>query len=261
MEPDLPSAMVLEVGGAAQSCVDTADPTHLVFDYVRRIGDALDLHGAPGEPLRVIHVGGAAMTLPRYLAATRPRSAQIVLEPDEELTALVRSHLPVPPRSGIRVRPVDGRTGVAALREEYADALVLDAYDGQQVPAELTTVEFVQDVHRVLRRDGTVLMNLADQAPLTYLRRAVAAVRECFGDVLVSGEPGVLRGRRFGNLLVLGSRGRLPVPELTRRAAGSAFPYRVVHGADLERFVGRSRPLTDADPAASPVPPRGFGLR
>src|SRR6185503_8246339 len=53
------------------------------------------------------------MTLPRYLAATRPQSAQVVFEPDVTLTDFVRIHLPLPRRSGIKVRAVDGLSGIA----------------------------------------------------------------------------------------------------------------------------------------------------
>jgi hypothetical protein len=51
----------------------------------------------------VIHVGGAGMTLPRYVAAT-PRSAQLVLQPDVEFTAFVRRHLRLPTCGGIAAR-------------------------------------------------------------------------------------------------------------------------------------------------------------
>jgi hypothetical protein len=147
------------------------------------------------------------------------------------------------------------------MPDDYADVVVVDAYAGDRVPPELTTTEFLADVHRVLRKDGTVLMNLADQAPLTYLRRAVAGVRALFADVLVSGEPAVMRGRRFGNVLVLGGRAGLPHGILARRAAGSPFPYRVVHGSDLDRLVGTARPFSGTDTSPSPPPPAGFGLR
>lgn len=258
---DRPGAYTVEMGGAAQSYVDLADPTRLEFDYVRRIGDALDAHAPAAQPLRAVHVGGAGLTLPRYLAATRPRSSQIVLEPDEELTAFVRQHLPLPPRSGIRVRPADGRSGIAAMPDDYADVVVVDAYAGDRVPAELTSIEFLADLHRVLKTDGAVLMNLADQAPLAYLRRSVAGVRALFRDVLVSGEPAVMRGRRFGNVLVLGGRSSLPHDILARRAAGSPFPYRIVRGQDLDRLVATARPFSGTDTAPSPPPPAGFGLR
>lgn len=117
-----PAAYLLQVDGTDQSYVDLDDPTRLEFDYVERIADVVDLAGPPGQRLRVIHVGGAGLTVARYVAATRPTSAQIVLEPDAELTHFVRQHLPLPRQSGIKVRDVDGRAGIADLVDEYADS-------------------------------------------------------------------------------------------------------------------------------------------
>ena len=58
------------------------DPTRLEFEYVRWTGDLLDVLAPEGEPLHTVHVGGAGCTLARYVAATRPRSRQVVLEND-----------------------------------------------------------------------------------------------------------------------------------------------------------------------------------
>jgi spermidine synthase len=135
-DPSRARAFTLRVGRTDQSYVDLDDPTRLEFDYVQRIVDVLESVAPAGERLAVVHVGGAALTLPRYLAHTRPRSAQVVLEPDAELTELVRTHLPLPRQSGVKVRATDGRTGVAALRDDYADLVILDAFDGAQVPPE-----------------------------------------------------------------------------------------------------------------------------
>ena len=145
-----PNAYLVRVDGADQSHVDLDDPTRLEFDYVRRMGDVLDAWQPVGDPVRIVHVGGAAMTLPRYVAATRPRSSQIVLEPAAELTDLVRSELPLPRRSGIKVRPVDGRSGATDLRDDSADLVILDAFDGARVPADLVTAEFFAAVARIL---------------------------------------------------------------------------------------------------------------
>jgi len=62
----------LLLDGTPQSHVDLDDPTHLEFDYVRRLGHVVDVVAPPRRPLRVLHLGGGAFTLPRYLAATRP---------------------------------------------------------------------------------------------------------------------------------------------------------------------------------------------
>jgi len=253
-----PRAFTLRMGRTDQSYVDLDDPLRLEFDYVQRIADAVDAHGDPGSRLSIVHVGGAGMTLPRYVATTRPQSAQIVLEPDVGLTGFVREHLPLPKRSGIKVRGIDGRSGIAELRDDYADVVVVDAFDGARVPADLTTVEFLTDVARVLNGTGTVMINLTDRAPFTYGRRVIAALDAVFPHVLMSAEPATLKGRRFGNVLVLGSRSPLPHLELARKAGSGAFPYRVVHGPRLSQLVGGGAPFTDADGEMSPEPPRGL---
>src|SRR4051812_43256994 len=125
--------------GQDQSYVDLADPGHLAFDYVRRIGDVLDSWGTPGDRARVLHIGGAGLTLPRYVAHTRPGSAQVVLEPAAEVTELVRHELPLPRHSGVKVRPTDGRTGLGAIRDGSLDLVVVDAFAEGRVPADLVT--------------------------------------------------------------------------------------------------------------------------
>lgn len=254
---DRAGAYTVRVGGADQSWVDPDDPLRLEFDYVQRIGDALDAHAPEGQRLRVVHVGGAGMTLARYVAATRPTSPQIVLEPDAELTAEVREAIPLPRGSGIKVRPVDGLAGIAAMPAAYADVVIVDAFAGARVPAELTAREFLTDVRRVLVADGTVMLNVTDHAPFAYARRVLAGLVEVFGEVVMSAEPSTLKGRRFGNMLLLASAAPLPVGTLTRRAAGSAFPYRVVFGDHLDRFVGQARAYAGTDTSRSPEPPGG----
>ena len=92
--PDLayPRAFTLRVGRTDQSYVDLDDPLRLEFDYQQQIA-VVSTRGAAGRAAARLHIGGAAMTLPRYVAATRPRSAQLVLEPDTRADR-VRPHTP-----------------------------------------------------------------------------------------------------------------------------------------------------------------------
>lgn len=249
-----PGAFVLRMSGMEQSHVDLADPTRLEFDYVRRIGDVLDAAGPPGARLRVVHVGGAALTLPRYVAATRPGSAQVVLEPDVAVTERVRAGLPLPPRSGIKVRGVDGRGGLAALRDGHADVVVVDAFADARVPGGLVTTEAAAELARVLQPGGLAVLNLVDRAPFAWARRAVAALRTAFPGLLLSAEPATLRGRRAGNLVVVAADGTLPLADLRLRAAAGATPYRVLDDRRVRDGFGGGRPFTDADTAPSPAP-------
>ena len=72
-DADRDGSWVLVVDGTPQSHVDLEDPTHLEFEYVRRMGHVLDLAAGEGRPVDAVHLGGGALTLPRYVAATRCR--------------------------------------------------------------------------------------------------------------------------------------------------------------------------------------------
>ena len=260
-DADRDGSWMLLVEGTPQSHVDLDDPAHLEFEYVRRMGHVLDLAADPGAPIDAVHLGGGALTLPRYVAVTRPGSRQRVVEIDQPLTDLVREHLPLPRGARIRVRNDDARTGLAALRDAAADVVVTDVFAGARTPAHLTTVEFAAEAHRVLRPGAFYVANIADGPPLRFARAQVATLRSVFRHVCLLAEPGTLRGRRFGNLVAVASDDELPLAQLTRRCAADPMPARVVDGRDLDRFAGSARPVHDADAVASPEPPPGVFSR
>ncbi|MGQ0841343.1 spermidine synthase [Actinokineospora sp.] len=252
---DRANGWLLSVDGIAQSYVDLDDPTHLEFDYVRRIGDVIDCVAAPGTPLDALHIGGGACTLPRYIAATRPGSRQLAIDADGELIDLVRTQLDLDGVPGLAVRVGDGRAGVREQPDAGTDLIVLDAFERAVVPGGLATVEFTRDVARVLRPWGTYLVNVSDGRGLHFARRVLATLSAVFPHVLLLAEPGVLRGRRFGNLVFAASAVELPVEAVRGRAAGAVFPARCVTSAALSDLRGNVEPLTDAAPMAAPTPP------
>jgi spermidine synthase len=251
---DRPAGWQLVVDGTPQSYVDLDDPRHLEFEYVRLLADVADALGQPGAPLAVVHLGGGACTLPRYLAATRPGSAQVIVERDAALVGLVRRVLPLPADADISVHIADARGALDEQPTGAFDLLVADVYDGASVPASLSTVTAAAAFARVLRPGGWYVSNLSDGGPLTYVRGQVATLRTAFPDVLVIAEPAVLRGRRFGNLVVLAGPS-LPALDLGRSAARDVFPCRVLHGAALDRFVATAVPVTEETAVRSPAPP------
>jgi len=257
VEAEADGTFVLRVDGSLQSQVDLADPTHLSFEYVRRIGDVLDAVAARRQPISVLHIGGAGLTLARYVAATRPRSRQIVLEPDEDLTEFVRETLPLPKRAGIKVRPVTGRAGIADIYPDSVDVVIVDAFVHEAVPANLVTAEFTAECSRVLRPTGLLILNLIDgNSGLPFVRRVAATLRTALSDHgVVLAERKVLRGKAFGNVVLVGSA--QPVPDLADAGRRAQPPYEVV---GLGELAGKAEPLTDAEGFASPAAPAGtFG--
>ncbi|GAA4667345.1 fused MFS/spermidine synthase [Streptomyces chumphonensis] len=253
---DRSRAWLLTVDDAPQSYVDLDDTAHLEFAYTRRIAHVIDAAG-PGGPLDLLHLGGGGLTLPRYTAAVRPGSRQTVVDADEALLALVLEHLPLPPGSGTRTRAADARRALEAAPAGSYDLIVADVFGGSRIPAHLTTRECAEAAARALRPHGLHVANIADGAPFAFLRAQAATLAAVFGHVCLMAEPAVLRGRRFGNVVLVASAAALPLEALSRACAGDPFPARVEHGAALRRLVGDARPVQDADALPSPPPPPG----
>jgi hypothetical protein len=252
-DADRPGGWMLLLERIRQSYVDLDDPTYLDFEYMRWMAHVVD--AAPDGPLAVTHLGAGAATLVRYIAATRPGSSQIVCEPDAELTQFVRSKLPFRRDVRVRIRAIDGRSGIAALGNASADLVVLDAFAGGRVPAELGTAEFVAEVSRVLRLGGLFVANIGDGGTLTYARRFVAAMGTRFPHALLVTDKSVLNGRRYGNIMVAGSGRPLPMEPIRRGLLGEPFQVQVLAGRELTRWLGGAAPFTDADAQRSPSPP------
>ena len=250
------SLVTVVVGGQPQSAVDLTDPLRLDFEYVQHLAMCVDAL-APAGPLRVTHVGGAGLTLPRWVHATRPGSPQVVLEPDEGLTEAVRRELPLPRGHRIRVRLVTGEDGIAALADVSADVVVVDAFADGRVPTALGTVQWFAEVARVLRPRGMVLANVPDEPGMRYLARVHASARESLPHTAVVGLHEVLKGKRFGNLVLVASGAPLDLYTLRRSAASAPLPTGVLTSADLQRRVPAARPFSVAggDTACSPEPP------
>jgi len=275
-DADRPRAWTLRVDGIPQSHVDLDDPLYLEFEYMRRLGHLADLAAPDGEPLRVLHLGGGGLTLARYVAAARPGSSQLAVDADGALVSLVRRLLPLDQparrasagrasagregteraRAGrVRIRVGDARAILGQVPAESFDLVIADLFTGSRTPAHVTTVEFAQDAATALTPSGIFAANMGDGPPLAHARARVATVRAVFPHACLIADPAVLRGRRFGNLVLAASRQKLPVAALARRTAGDPFPGRLIDGEELDRFASGARPVTDALAVPSPAPP------
>jgi hypothetical protein len=256
------SGFELIVDGTPQSHVDLDDPTHLHFEYVVRMGAVIDQ--LPPGPLTAVHLGAGAMTLPRYVEATRPGSRQQVIELEAPLAALVREHLPLPRGASIRVRIGDARTGVQKLPPALAgscDLVISDVYSGAQTPAHLTSVEFYRELRALLKPAGVLLVNVADGPGLAFARRQAATIAEVLPEIGILADTQVLKGRRFGNLVIAASASPLPTDWLPRMLAAGPHPAKIAQGAEVVSFVQGARIVTDADATASPRPDDSLFLR
>ena len=218
-DPDRASGRVLMLDGAPHSYVDLDDPTYLHFDYAKAVVSAIDTAYPEGQPLRVYHIGGGGLTLPRYLEQVRPGTSSLVSEIDPGVVKIDTEQLELKTGHGIEVRVEDARLGIGRLADDSHDLVLGDAFGGVSVPWHLTTREMVREIARVLTEEGVYVINLLDYGPLGFARAEVATLTEAFDHVALATEADTLtQGEKAGgNLVVIASNRPFDVASIGTR--------------------------------------------
>ena len=259
IEPDpyQDGAFILEVDGTPQSHVFIDDPGELFFEYIRRIGHVLDQVAEPGQPITAVHLGGGALTLPRYIEATRPGSRQQVVELEQDLIDFVREHLPLQRNANIRIRYGDAREVMGKLPTGLhgnVDVVIVDVFSGARTPAHVTSVEFYREVAKLLSPSGVLIVNVADGPGLAFARGQAATLQAVLPNVIALAETQVLKGRRFGNVVLVGSGDESIGHWLPRLLAGGPHPAKAVEGAEMKQFIANAPIVLDSTAIPSPTP-------
>lgn len=255
-ESDLPAVVersdwdggwVLRIGGIEQSHVDLADPSRISHEYLRRIAAAVDTVRPRGEPLTIAHLGGGALTLVRYVQATRPDSEQLVIELERELVSFVVGALPLPAGTRLEVVVGDARDRLREMPGRLFDVVVLDVFSGEASPPHLAAEEFYVEALEHLEVDGLLLVNVGDDAGQHFIAAQAAALEAASVSL---GLPGVwmltaaalVERGDFGNYVLLagGALAAADIDEQSQRwwAAGP-HPAAVLDPEETARFVWR----------------------
>ncbi len=249
-DPDRDSGRTLVLDGIRHSYVDLDDPTVLKFTYVRAIASVADAAFPEKKPLAAHHIGGGGLTLPRYLAATRPGTRSLVSEIDSGVVRIDREHLGTGAGSGIDVRTEDGRLGLRRLATDSRDLVIGDAFGGVSVPWHLTTAEAMAEVRRVLDGDGLYVANLIDHGELAFARAEAATLDATFEHVALLGEPADLglppdKAPDGGNLVLVASDRAVDLRAVQKELDARDTGWTTVTGDDLTSWIGDAPLLTD----------------
>jgi spermidine synthase len=241
IEPDAftDGSYVLSIGGAEQSHVNLLRPEEIFYEYLRRIGHLVDLAAPAGTPVSALHLGAGALTLARYIQATRPGSVQYAVELERELLDFVLRQLPLPDGTNLNTVTGDARESLALLDPGLRfDVVILDIFSGPDAPAHLACSGFYREVRDRLSPAGMLIVNVGDEPGLTLVRSQVAALREAMADVAAVAEAGMFEGRHPGNIILAGTQTPWPQDWTTVLTALGPHPARVLAGLDLDPFAG-----------------------
>lgn len=244
---------LVKVNGVESSHIDLNDPERLDFEYMRWIANLAqsqwDPRMEPDVKLRTLHLGGGACTLARYLSAVYPEARQVAVEVDGRMAALVREWFGLPRAPLLRIRVGDARAVTETLTESSRDLVIRDVFSGNTTPHSLTTTEFTGHVRRVLAPGGIYVVNCGDTRDLTGAKREAATISAHFEHTAIIADPAMLKGRRYGNIVIAGSDVPIAVdPGLVRELLVGSVPATLWRDEQVRKFSGSAKVLGDVSP-------------
>lgn len=134
------------------------DSDEMVFDYGRYYH--LIRHFKP-DFKDTLMVGGAGYTFPKEYLRKYPEAKMDVVEIDPQMTEIARKYFKLKDDPRLNIIHEDGRILLNRAETAKYDAVLMDAFGSLfSVPYQLTTLEAVQNISRVMRDDGVVIFNL-----------------------------------------------------------------------------------------------------
>jgi SAM-dependent methyltransferase len=245
MDADRPDGWMVLLDNVLASYVALDDPAHLEFEYTRWIADMIDEMHPPGA-LEIVHLGGAACSLPVYVEVTRPTSRQLIVDFDAALIDLMRNQFGIRSSRRFTLRTADALDALSALPDSSADVIVRDAFSGDVTPEHLRDAGFAHEVVRVLRPSGIYFANIGDRPGLPLTRELLRHSRAAFGlraaeahngRMAIISDPSVMRGRRYGNVVAALSRAPLPLDGWLNAVRRAGLPARLTHGERLWAYL------------------------
>ncbi|MFE4541789.1 spermidine synthase [Arthrobacter sp. NPDC056727] len=262
-DQDNSTGWLLRINGVMSSHIDLADPLFLDFEYMRWMSALIESRWAPATRprLRGLHLGGGACSLARYFHAAYPDARQVVVELDGKLAEYVRGWFDLPKAPLLRLRVGEARAVTETLTPDTRDFIIRDVFAGAVTPVPLTTAEFNGHVRRVLAPGGIYVVNSGDGPDLKNAREDAATIAAAFKHTIIIADPAMLKGRRYGNMVMAGSDEPFDDdPQLARRLLGGAVPAHIWNDAKVRAFAAGAqvrhdpRPRTDTKPRTEAAP-------
>ena len=159
----------LLLDGQRHSAMDLTDPQRHVFDYTRYFHLPLLM---TGNVDRVLFIGGGGFTGPKRFVNDYNVTVDVA-EIDPEVIDAAKRYFSVEESEQLNIYNRGGRQFLQDTNRTY-DLIVLDAYQKDKVPFELTTKEFMELANSHLSADGVLFANLisAPSGPASKFYRA-----------------------------------------------------------------------------------------
>ena len=153
-----------------------------------------------------------------------------MVELDAKLGELVRTLFDVPRSPTVKIRAGEARKETEGFLPSSRDIIIRDVFAGDKTPANLTTVEFFKAAKQSLAAGGLYVANCGDHSDLQLAKSELAGLDKVFDHLSVIADPPMLKGRRYGNIILVASDTEMPAEgsveaaQLAKALLGGAVP-------------------------------------
>ncbi|WP_028575558.1 fused MFS/spermidine synthase [Desulfonatronovibrio hydrogenovorans] len=211
--------------GRYQSAMYVDDPQELILEYTKYF--RLIKHFNP-DIKKTLMLGGGAYSFPKHYLNALPKAEIHVVEIDPEFTRLAREHFYLQDSPRLTITHQDGRTYLNSSSQKY-DAIVADVFSGSYyIPFQMTTLEAVENMSRLLKPKGVVLMNIISAAGgpnSRYFQAQLKTFEQVFPQVFAFQVDAPIDAKKNQNIMLAAFKSHEPVtmsnpdPELDRMLA------------------------------------------
>ena len=185
------------------------DSDELVLEYAHYYH--LLRHFKPGFE-KTLLIGGAGYTFPNEYLKKYPQATMDVVEIDPQMTAIARKYFRLEDHARLNIIHQDGRVYLNQSEPKKYDAVLMDAFGSLfSIPFQLTTLEAVENISRVLNDDGVVVFNLGgaiEGDASKFLKAELKTYRQVFPQVFLFKINADYKDEQLQNLIIVASKNK-----------------------------------------------------
>ncbi len=150
---------------AVQSCYLKKQPDKLIFAYSRGMVSTLLFNP---EPKKVLLIGLGGASIVNALNKISPNTQIDIVEINPDMSRITRDYFHFDANNANNtVHVIDGAKYVKNTADATYDIVMLDAFASDYIPKQFLTNEFMQDVKRILVKDGIFTANTFEKSKFT----------------------------------------------------------------------------------------------
>jgi len=157
---------------------------------------------------KTLMIGGAGYSFPKEYLRTYPNAEMDVVEIDSQMTALAKRFFRLKENPRLNIYHQDGRVFLNQAETAKYDAVLMDAFTTLfSVPFQLTTIEAVKEINRVMKDGGVVIFNLGgviEGKGNRFLRAEIETYKVVFPEVYLFKVDSKAKDSDVQNLIIVG---------------------------------------------------------